>query len=139
MADLLHRLKLFVYRRDRRRPDYLLLRSRVPESFWVPVQGPIGFGEQIDNAIRRELAEDLGLPRAGELIDLQMPARWLVGDEEVIEWCFALRAPFEDSDPRLGPRWADFRWVDFNEAYPSLELEADRATILRLHHILHAA
>lgn len=139
MTDLIHRLKLYVYRLDQRRPDYLLLRSSVPESFWVPAQGPIGFGEQIDSAIRREMAEDLGLTRAGELIDLQMPTHWLVGDEEIIEWCFALRAPLEQSLPHLGPRWADYRWAEFNEAYPSLELENDRATILRLHHILHAA
>jgi ADP-ribose pyrophosphatase YjhB (NUDIX family) len=139
MAELVHRLKLFVYRLERRRPDYLLLRGAGPESFWVPVQGPIGFGENIDSAIRRELAEDLGLSRASDLVDLELPARWQLGDEEVIEWCFALRTPLEDSDPRLGPRWSAYRWSGFPEAYPSLELEGDRAAILRLHHILHAA
>jgi len=139
MADLLHRLKLFVYRVHRRRPDYLLLRGSGPESFWVPAQGPIGFGEKIDSAIRRELAEDLGLSRASDLVDLELPSRWQLGDEEVIEWCFALRTPLEHSDPHLGPRWSTYRWAEFAEAYPSLELEGDRAAILRLHHILHAA
>ena len=139
MAELVHRLKLFVYRLHRRRPDYLLLRGAGPESFWVPSQWPIGFGEKIDSAIRRELAEDLGLSRASDLIDLELPARWQLGDEEVIEWCFALRTPLEHSDPHLAPRWSAFRWAEFSDAYPSLELEGDRAAILRLHHILHAA
>ncbi len=139
MADLQHRLKLFVYRVQRRQPDYLLLRGPGLESFWVPAQGPIGFGEKIDSAIRRELSEDLGLSSASDLLDLELPARWQLGDEEVIEWCFALRTPLERSKPQLGPRWSDFRWSQFSEAYPSLELEGDRAAILRLHHILHAA
>jgi hypothetical protein len=139
MVDLQHRLKLFVYRVHRRQPDYLLLRGPGPESFWVPAQGPIGFGEKIDSAIRRELSEDLGLSSASDLLDLELPARWQLGDEEVIEWCFALRTPHERSNPQLGPRWSHFRWSHFSEAYPSLELEGDRAAILRLHHILHAA
>ena len=139
MADLQHRLKLFVYRVQRRQPDYLLLRGPGLESFWVPAQGPIGFGEKIDSAIRRELSEDLGLSSASDLLDLELPARWQLGDEEVIEWCFALRTPLERSKPQLGPRWSHFRWSQFSEAYPSLELEGDRAAILRLHHILHAA
>ena len=139
MTELLHRLKIFVYRIHGRRPDYLLLRGLGPESFWSPVHGPIGFGEKIDTAIRRELLDDVGLPRAGDLLDLEMPARWLVGDEEIIEWCFALKTPLEHSDPQLGPRWSSYRWAEFADAYPSLELEFDRAAILRLHHLLHAA
>jgi hypothetical protein len=39
-------------------------------------------------------------------------------------------------DPR---RWSDFRWAQFGEAYPSLELDCDRAAIIRLHALLHAA
>ncbi len=139
MVELLHRLKIFVYRLQDRRPDYLLLRGPGVESFWSPVHGPIGFGEKIDSAIRREVLDDVGLTRASDLLDLEMPSRWLVGDEEIVEWCFGLRTPLEYSAPQLGPRWSDFRWAEFSSAYPSLELEADRAAILRLHHILHAA
>ncbi len=139
MVELLHRLKIFVYRLQDRRPHYLLLRGPGPESFWSPVHGPIGFGEKIDSAIRREVLDDVGLTRASDLLDLEMPSRWLVGDEEIVEWCFGLRTPVEHSSPQLGPRWSDFRWAEFSAAYPSLELETDRAAILRLHHILHAA
>jgi hypothetical protein len=32
--------------------------------------------------------DDIGLGRPAELIDLEMPTRWLVGDEEIIEWVF---------------------------------------------------
>jgi len=139
MTELLHRLKIFVYRLHERRPDYLLLRGPGPESFWSPVHGPIGFGEKIDTAIRRELVDDVGLTRAGDLLDLEMPARWLVGDEEIIEWTFGFRTPSHAADLTLAERWADFRWAGFSQAYPSLELDEDRAAIMRLHALLHDA
>jgi len=139
MTDLLHRIKIFVYRLQGEHPDYLLLRSVGRESFWGPIQGPIGFGEKLESAIRREVMDDIGIRRPMDLIDLQMPARWLLGDEEVIEWAFGFRTPIETMDLCLAPRWADFQWADFSVAYPSLELEPDRAAIMRLHTLLHAA
>ena len=112
MSELLHRIRVFVYRYDGREPDYLLLRSAQGiEGFWTPIHGPIGFGEKLESAIRREVMDDTGLGRPAELIDLQMPSRWLVGDEEVIEWNFGFRLPPPQRDPNIDEqRWADFRW-----------------------------
>jgi hypothetical protein len=140
MRELCHRIRVFVYRFEEGRPDYLLLRGAQLESFWTPIHGPIGFGEKLESAIRREVMDDIGLGRPTELIDLEMPTRWLVGDEEVIEWIFGFHAPPRNATLRVDQkRWADFRWVEFPEAYPSLELEHDRAAIMRLHALLHAA
>jgi len=142
MNEMNHHVRVFVYRLERRSPSYLLLKATPGvESFWTPIHGPIGFGEDLERAIRREVLDDVGIARARELVDLQMPSRWLVGDEQVIEWNYGLRAvPREDADVRLDTaRWEAFRWVEFGEAYPSLELEADRAAIVRLHTLLQAA
>lgn len=140
MSELLHRIRVFVYRYAEAKPRYLLLRSAQGiESFWTPIHGPIGFGEKLETAIRREVMEDIGIGRPTELIDLQMPARWVLGDEEVIEWNFGFHTRADGSGLCLDPRWAEFRWVDFAQAYPSLELENDRAAIVRLHTLLHAA
>lgn len=139
MTELLHRIKIFVYRMRDERPDYLLLRGPGFESCWGPIQGPIGFGEKLESAIRREVMDDVGIVKPLDLIDLQMPARWLVGDEEIIEWAFGFRTPSEQPDLRLGDRWSEFRWSEFSKAYPSLELDGDRAAIMRLHTLLHAA
>lgn len=139
MVELLHRIKVFVYRVSSEEPSYLLLRGGGLESFWGPIQGPIGFGEKLESAIRREVMDDVGIAKPVDLIDLQMPTRWLVGDEEVIEWAFGFRTPHQASLLSLGPRWSDFRWAGYSEAYPSLELEDDRAAITRLHSLLHAA
>jgi len=139
MVDLVHRVKVFVYRYRDGAPDYLLLRGAGHESFWGPVQGPIGFGEKLDSAIKREVMDDIGLSRPMNLIDLHLPGRWILGDEEVIEWSFGFRTLPEQGRLRLSDRWAAFRWAQFSEAYPSLELEGDRATLLRLHSLLHNA
>ena len=140
MSDLLHRIKVYVYRYVSRQPRYLLVRgAQGIESFWSPLHAPLGFGEQLDSAIRRELDNGAGLGRPEQLIDLEMPTRWILGDEEVIEWQFGVRTSPREELIQLEPRWTDFRWADYAEAYPSLELDEDRAAITRLHTLLHAA
>lgn len=141
MTELSHRVRIFVYRVAEGQPHYLLLRSAQGiESFWTPVHGPIGFGEKLEVAIRREVRDDTGIGRPSQLIDLQMPARWLVGDEEVIEWNYGFQAAPRPLEVHIdNERWAEHRWAPFPEAYPSLELENDRAAIMRLHALLHAA
>lgn len=141
MSELIHRIKVFVYRIRDDRPDYLLLqRDQGAESSWGPVQGSIRFGEQLETAAQREVHEDIGLARPLDLIDLEMPARWVLGDEEVIEWNYAFHAlPDADRILRLAPSWTGFRWADFPSAFPELALEVDRAAIMRLHTLLSAA
>ena len=140
MNELQHRVKVFVFRLKSRTPDYLLLRGdQGLESSWGPLHGPVGFGEKLETAIQREVREDVGILRPLDLIDLQMPARWVLGDEEVIEWTFGFRALPNVAELRLDPRWADFRWAGFSEAYPCLELESDRAAMARLHTLVAAA
>jgi len=140
MSDLLHRIRVFVFRFHERRPQYLLLRGcQGIEAFWTPIHGPIGFGEKLEVAIRREVMDDVGLGKPAELIDLEMPSRWVLGDEEVVEWNFGFQTASREEDLQLDPRWSDFRWAEFTKAYPSLELEYDRAAIMRLHTLLNAA
>ncbi len=139
MGELLHRIRIFVYALRDAEPSYLLLREGGLESVWGPVHGSLGFGEKLEAAIRREVVEEVGIARPLDLIDLQIPGRWLVGDEEVIEWNFGLRTPPSPEGLELAPRWVDYRWAAFGQAYPSLELENDRAAIMRLHTLLHDA
>lgn len=137
MIEFAHRVKVFVYDVIDRDPAYLLLLGKQGiESFWSPVTSTIGLGEQMDAAIRRSVMTTLGIGRPAELIDLQMPARWVLGDEEIIEWSFGYRVAPERRELHLDEQFRDFRWADFGQAYPSLELEPDRAAILRLHTLI---
>lgn len=140
MSELLHRIKVFVYQAHAAEPEYLLLRgAQRIESFWGPIQGSVGFGEKMEAAIRREVMDDTGILKPLEVIDLDMPQLTVVGDEEIIEWSFGLRAAPARAPLKLDPRWADFRWAPFAQGYPMLEFELDRAAILRLHTLLRAA
>ena len=82
---------------------------------------------------------DVGLPGAEQVIDLQMPKHWLLGDEQVVEWPYGARAPHAERPLVLDDRWAEYRWADFSEAYSELNLELDRAAVTRLHTLLSAA
>jgi hypothetical protein len=99
------------------------------------LQGEIGLGEQMEGAILRQVQEGMGQGELLDLIDLKMPARWLIGDEEIIEWNYGCRIQPLSTQDRAVP----LRWERFAHAYPSLELETDRAAILRLHALLRAA
>lgn len=138
MVQLLHRVKIFVFQVEQLRPTYLLLRREQGiESSWGPVQGPVGYDEKLETAIRREVQLDTGILTPPEdLIDLAMPARWLLGDEEVIEWSYGVRLPSPIPALRLEQDFSGYRWAEFPAAYPQLELEQDRAAILRLHTLL---
>jgi 8-oxo-dGTP pyrophosphatase MutT (NUDIX family) len=140
MTEFLHRIRVFVYSYKHGSPDYLLLkREGGRESFWTPLNGSLGFGEQLESAVRREVVEEVGLAAPSQLIDLNMPSSFELGDEQVVEWNFACRAPLEGVEPKLASHWAAFQWAQFDEAYPALEFEQDRRAIVRLHTLLHAA
>jgi len=138
MQSLSHRVKIFVYRYSDSTPQYLLLRGdQGIEGFWGPVHGMVGHGEKLETAIRREVMDDTGLGLPVELRDLHLTKRWVLGDEEVIEWHYGFQTLSSDAQLQLGPRFADFRWDGFTSAYPSLELEHDRVAIMRLHTMLN--
>ena len=137
--DVSHRIRVFMFRYAEGRPSYLLLKSAQIESFWTPLHSSLGFDEKIESAIKRGVADEIGVQKHSKLIDLNMPSRWLIGDEEIIEWNFGYQLPRADDLQVDTSRWAAFRWAMFASAYPSLELEHDRASIMRLHTLLHAA
>ena len=140
MSDLQHRVKVFVFHLVPEGIRYLLWRRSVGvDPTWGPLDGPIGFDEQIEAAIRREVLEDVGLDRPIDLIDLQMPAHWQLGDEQVIEWPYGFRTDPAERTRVLDSRWSDYRWAEFGEAYSRLQLDNDRAAVTRLHTLLSAA
>jgi hypothetical protein len=139
MNELQHRIKVFIYSFQQGAPRYLLLRSaRGINPTWGTLDGAIGFGEKIETAIEREVTKDIGLPKPEDLIDLQMPKLWTLGDEEIVEWPYGSYAP-SAGELSLDARWADYRWAEFGAAYSSLHLELDRAAVTRLHTLISAA
>ena len=141
MAELSHRVRVFAYRIQEGRLDYLLLKNAQGiDASWSPINGPIEFGEQLESAVKREVRKDIGIAKGERTIDLEMPSHWLLGDEQVVEWNYGFRVPGPgDSIDLDQERWSDYRWANFTDAYPSLVLAYDRAAIMRLHSVLGQA
>lgn len=134
MSELHHRIKIFVYRFSEAAPNYLLLKpDQGLEALWGPLQGELGFGQKLEGAIRKKVEDDIGLRPPGRLLDLEMPGRWTIGDEEIVEWTFGFHATGEVQPSRVSDHWAAHRWARFQDAYSSLGLELDRAAMMRLH------
>jgi len=140
MPELVHRIKVFVFRLHAGQPDYLLLKpDQGIEGLWGPLQGPLGFGEKLEGAIRRQVMAEIGVPPPAQLVDLDMPGRISFGDEEIVEWPYGYQSETQPDPERIGAQWAAYRWVGFADAYPTLTFDEDRAAILRLHTLLGAA
>lgn len=140
MSEILHRIKVFLFRHDKARPEYLLLKpNQGVEALWGPLQSELGFGEKLESAIRSHARNEIGIQHPGQLIDLDLASQWHIGDEHVVEWNFGLHC-IADLDPEhLKSHWSAYRWAGFEFAYPNLGLEFDRQAILRLHTHLEAA
>lgn len=140
MQEAFHRIKVFPFQVMGRAPRYLLLRpDQELEGLWGPVQGEVGFGDQMEQAARRCIVQDVGVHPPGSLLDLQWATRTQFGDELIIEWCYGYQCHGEPDPTVLSLHWAEHRWADFGDAYQSLEMQSDRSAMLRLHAMIQAA
>ncbi len=140
MGDLLHRIKIFLFRREGGHPTYLQLKAKQGmESLWGPLQSELGFGEKLEGAIRYHVRTDLGIMVPGQVLDLKIPSHWSFGDEDVVEWSFGYQCVGRLNQELLAKHWSEYRWEEFSTAYATMGLEFDRQAILRLHSDLLAA
>ncbi len=139
--QVLHRVRVFVYTIQSGSPRYLLPHSaQGSEGLWRPVHGNIEFNEQFETAVRREVLEEIGLVTRDGLIDLEMPLRQILGDEEVVHWNYGFRVEDPPEVLQIDPeRWDRFRWNAYDKAFSRYGLEGDRQAVTRLHSVLHAA
>lgn len=136
MLALEHRVRVFVFDLSENEPRYLLLRLR-PRDEWPlgPVVGPVGLGDHIRDAIRREVAAETGLLEPMQLIDLAEPTKDLFGDVGLVEWPYAWQAGAERAPaPKIqpGPQVGEWSWMDFEEAFLSLQARRDRDALIKL-------
>jgi ADP-ribose pyrophosphatase YjhB (NUDIX family) len=140
VIEQLHVVRVFVFRQDGGRIDYLLVRHQ-PEhdSFWSPVTGVMQPHESIFQAAVRSAGEEIGLPSPRQMVDLQLATRTTIGDLEEIDWSVGYRAPQSAVDLRPSGDLAALRWLDFDRIYRNLDREEDRRSVMRLHFTLRSA
>jgi len=140
VIEQLHTVRVFVFRKDRSRIDYLLVRHQpAHDSFWSPVTGVMQPHESIFQAAVRSVGEEVGLANPRQMLDLQLATRTTIGDMEEIDWSVGYRAPGAAVDLRPSNDLSELRWLDFERIYRDLDREEDRRSIMRLHFTLRSA
>lgn len=129
-----HRIKVFVFAERSGDVQYLMVRQAPRhEPIWGPIEGPILPSENLELAVCRRVRDLVGIERPMRLLDLRMPERWSLPDENVVEWIYGygVAAPFDLRRRRA--RRAEVRWEGFDHAFRAMELPGNRDAILRLH------
>jgi hypothetical protein len=136
MFQLEHRVRVYVFQVLEHGIEYLLLRQK-PRAEWPlgPVVGPIAPGEQMQDAVLREVQLETGLRRPVHLIELSAPHKELFGEMGLVEWPFAYQAgtpatPADSLTP--GPMIGEVGWHGFEEAYARIETASDRDALVKL-------
>ncbi len=136
MFALEHKIRVFVFQVLERDIQYLLLRHK-PRTEWPlgPVVGAVSPGEQIRDAILREVRLETGIERPILIRELTQPQKELFGDMGLIEWPYGYQAggptsPVQNLVP--GPMVGEVAWMGFEEAFQRLESALDRDALVRL-------
>jgi 8-oxo-dGTP pyrophosphatase MutT (NUDIX family) len=136
MFALEHRVRVFVFQVLEQDVRYLLLRQK-PRNEWPlgPVIGAIGIGEQIEDAVRREVEAETGIQRPVHILEIAKPHTELFGDVGLVEWPFAYQAGTpHDPTPtiRPGPQIGEFAWLSFEAAFQRIGSQSDRDDLVKL-------
>ena len=134
MHALTHRIKVFVFSKRGDGPQYLMVRHAPKlETFWGPVEGEIRPSENLELAVCRRVRDEVGFERPLALVDLKMPERWVLPDEQVVEWIYGYGVEPGAELPRHRGAVREARWESFDHAFRAMELPGNRDAILRLH------
>jgi FMN phosphatase YigB (HAD superfamily) len=127
---------VFVYRGGR-----LLLMKRARQGIWHIPSGVVETAESFVEAAGRELEEETGLRSASGLIDLSLPQRYPVTDDERHEYPsdvkevtlhnFAIAAP-RRWEPTLNEEHSEYRWSSFADALALLHWPDTREVLKEL-------
>ncbi len=136
MFALQHRVRVFVFQILEEEVQYLLLRQ-TPVDEWLlgPVVGSVALGEQMNEAVVRQVELETGIRKPLHIMDLAQPTKELFGDVGLVEWPYAYQAgtptdPVARLDP--GPMVGECAWMAFEEAFHRVEASDDRDCLVRL-------
>ncbi|MBL8767762.1 MAG: NUDIX domain-containing protein [Planctomycetes bacterium] len=129
-----HQVVVYVYRQTASGPRYLVLRQdRVHEGLWRPVLGTVRPEEALDRAAIREVRAETGILHPRSLVDFGFLHRERFGDFDLIGWGLGYDVGLDEPKIKLGADYREFRWLAFDEAYQTIEFDAFREAVLKLH------
>lgn len=110
--------------------EYLLLkRPENRDGSWAPVTGHVEKGEQLLDALEREIAEETGIEDTSYTIDLRVPFGYSKGDEEIEEHSFGVQVGTKEV--KLSGEHDEFAWLPYEEAARRLKWQ-EQKTALRI-------
>lgn len=112
---------------------YLLLkRNEQKGGFWQPITGGIEDDENPNEAILRELEEELSLSSNYQLIDINYQFDFLLENgNKLTEYVFGIEIP-EKIDVILSNEHVDSKWVSKNEALKLLKWKSNKKALTKL-------
>ena len=129
-----HQVAVFVFQDGPSGPRYLLVRQhRRHEGLWRPVLGTVRPEERLEAAALREVRDETGIVRPRALIDFGFRHREQVGDLDLVDWGLGYDVGSEPPDVQLGEDYREYRWLDFEGAYRTIEVDPFREAVLKLH------
>ena len=129
-----HQVVVYVFRLAAAGPRYLILRMKPEqEGLWRPVLGTVRPEEVIEKAAIREVRDETGICAPKSLIDFGFRHREQVGDFDMVEWGVGYNVGSHEPPVSLASDYRDFRWLDFEEAYKTIEVDPFREAVLKLH------
>lgn len=129
-----HQVVVFVYSRSPAGPRYLVVRMAPQfEGLWRPVVGTVRPEEALEGAAVREVRQETGIIAPHSLIDFGFRYRERIGDFDLVDWGLGYDVGPKRPQVRLANAYRDYRWLDFEEAYQTIEVSPFRDAVLKLH------
>lgn len=129
-----HQVVVFVYGRTASGPRYLVLRrSARLEGLWRPVLGTVRPEEPLERAAVREVLHETGIRGPRSLVDFGFRHRENVGDLDLVDWGLGYDVGPELPEVRLAMEYQEYRWLDFEHAWRTIEVDPFREAVMKLH------
>lgn len=126
-------IEVFFYKRLPDGKYSFLLMKRVPEKggFWQPLTGGVEHGETLEEAIRREAAEETGITEMVEVVDSNYHYEFTDEGRSHVEYIFGAEVP-TGTNVRLSHEHDDLRWVSKDEALQLLKWPGNKEGLRKL-------
>jgi len=116
----------------------LLKRNEQKGGFWQPVTGGVHDGENLSDAVKRELLEETGIKDYIHIYDNIHYFEFNTDEFGTLkEYVFGMRIKDSD-DAKLSPEHTDMRWCVFEEALDLLKYDSNKVGFKKLFDLLSA-
>lgn len=114
----------------------MLLRSPERGGFWQPVTGNVEVGESFENAVLREVDEELGINKPTQLIDTKYSYEFFDNNMDQFERIFGVEIQ-TGQEVVLSSEHTEYHWATKDEAINKyLKYPGNKEGLRRLHKIL---